>query len=37
VLFGLIWLALMLYAYDAIRHERRRRAALTTGSAGERR
>lgn len=27
VLFALIWLALVLYAYDAIRHERRRRAA----------
>ncbi|MBD8908787.1 EamA family transporter RarD [Methylorubrum zatmanii] len=26
VLFALIWLALVLYAYDAIRHERRRRA-----------
>lgn len=41
VLFGLIWLALVLYAYDAIRHERRRRAALpaarTAPLAGERR
>ncbi|MBB2964798.1 EamA family transporter RarD [Methylobacterium sp. R2-1] len=37
VLFALIWLALVLYAYDAIRHERRRRAALPTGRAGERR
>ncbi|GMA75448.1 hypothetical protein GCM10025880_18650 [Methylorubrum aminovorans] len=41
VLFGLIWLALVLYAYDAIRHERRRRTALpaarTAPLAGERR
>ncbi|MEE7457460.1 protein RarD [Methylorubrum populi] len=37
VLFGLIWLALVLYATDALRHERGRRAALAGAPAGERR